>query len=92
MTKVDLAEKIQSKIGLSKKESSDLLESLLSIMKSTLEDGEKLKIAGFGNFDVKQKRDRVGRNPQTGESITIEARKVLTFKPSAVLKLAVNKG
>jgi integration host factor subunit alpha len=61
------------------------------IMKSTLETGEKIKVAGFGNFEVKQKKDRIGRNPQTGETITIEARSVLTFKPSVVLKAAVNK-
>lgn len=91
MTKADLAEKIHTTTGLSKKDSVAMLEAVFSIMKSTLEDGEKLKIAGFGNFDVKQKCDRVGRNPQTGESITIEARKVLTFKPSAVLKSAINK-
>jgi integration host factor subunit alpha len=75
MTKADIAEKIHTKIGFSKKESSDLLESLLSIMKSTLETGEKVKVAGFGNFEIKQKKDRIVRNPQTGESITIEARK-----------------
>lgn len=61
-------------------------------MKSTMEAGEKIKIAGFGNFEVKEKKDRNGRNPQTGEFITITARKVLTFKPSMVLKLAINKG
>jgi integration host factor subunit alpha len=60
-------------------------------MKSTLETGEKLKIAGFGNFEVKQKADRRGRNPQTGETITIEARRILTFKPSNVLKTAINQ-
>jgi len=91
MTKADIVEKIHIKIGLSKKESSDLFESLLSIMKNTLGDGEKIKVAGFGNFEVKQKKDRRGRNPQTAESIIIEARRVLTFKPSNVLKQAVNK-
>jgi len=65
---------------------------VFSIIKDTLETGEKIKIAGFGNFVVKAKADRRGRNPQTGEAITIEARKVLTFKPSMILKEAVNKG
>ena len=60
-------------------------------MKSTLEQGETLKISGFGNFVVKQKKDRRGRNPQTGETLTIESRRVLTFKPSALLKEAINK-
>jgi len=91
MTKADIAEKIHTKLGLSKKDSQDLLESVLTIMKETLESGEKIKVAGFGNFDVKQKKDRRGRNPQTGDAITIEARQVLTFKPSAVLKQAINK-
>ena len=91
MTKADLAEKIRTAIGLSKKESADMLEAVFAIMKSTLEDGEKIKVAGFGNFEIKQKQDRIGRNPQTGETITIEARRVLTFKPSAVLKATINK-
>ena len=91
MTKVDIVEKIHTTIGLSKKESLEMLESVLSIMKSTLEDGEKIKVHGFGNFEVRQKRGRIGRNPQTGEAVTIEARRVLTFKPSITLKQAVNK-
>jgi integration host factor subunit alpha len=91
MTKADIVEKIHAKIGLPKKDSSALVESVLSIMKNTLETGEKIKIAGFGNFEIKQKNDRIGRNPQTGESITIEARRILSFKPSALLRQAVNK-
>jgi len=67
-----------------------LVEAVFALIKSTLETGEKLKIAGFGNFEVKQKADRRGRNPQTGETITIEARRILTFKPSQVLKKAIN--
>jgi integration host factor subunit alpha len=91
MTKADLVERIHTKIGFSKKESADMLESVFSIVKNTLEAGEKIKIAGFGNFEVKQKKDRKGRNPQTGESITIEARRILTFKPSTLLKNAINR-
>lgn len=90
MTKADIVERIHEKIGFSKKESAELVESLFSIMKGTLETGEKIKIAGFGNFVVKDKNDRRGRNPQTGESITITARRILTFKPSQVLKAAIN--
>lgn len=90
MTKADIAERIQARIGLSKKESSEMMEALFSIMKSTLESGETLKISGFGNFVVKQKNDRRGRNPQTGETITIEARRILTFKPSTLLRQAIN--
>ena len=90
MTKADIAERIQAGTGLSKKESAEMMEAVFSIMKSTLESGETLKISGFGSFIVKQKADRRGRNPQTGETITIESRKILTFKPSTVLRQAIN--
>jgi integration host factor subunit alpha len=91
MTKADIAEKIHTTTGLSKKDSLDMLESILSLLKSTLETGEKIKVAGFGNFEIKQKKDRLGRNPITGESLTIGARRILTFRPSAILKQAVNR-
>jgi integration host factor subunit alpha len=90
MTKSDMVEKIYEKIGFSKKESAELVEMVFDIIKSTLESGEKIKIAGFGNFVVKEKADRRGRNPQTGEEIVISARKILTFKPSQVLKASIN--
>ncbi|MBJ6751222.1 MULTISPECIES: integration host factor subunit alpha [Geomonas] len=90
MTKADIVEKIYEKVGFSKKESAELVETVFDLIKSTLEDGDKIKIAGFGNFVVKEKSDRRGRNPQTGEEITIVARKILTFKPSQVLKSAIN--
>jgi integration host factor subunit alpha len=90
VTKADIVEKIQSKTGLSKKDSAEIFEAVFSVMKDTLESGETLKISGFGNFEVRQKADRLGRNPQNGEAITIEARRVLTFKPSSVLRRAVN--
>ena len=90
MTKADIVENVHQKSGLSKKESTELVESVFAIMKSVLESGEKIKIAGFGNFVVKEKNDRRGRNPQTGETITITARSILTFKPSHVLKNALN--
>lgn len=90
MTKPDIVEKVSEKVGLSKKESSEMVEELLELIKVTLETGEKIKVAGFGIFEVKQKNDRKGRNPQTGEAITITSRRVLTFKPSVVLKSAIN--
>lgn len=90
MTKADIVERVHQRIGFSKKESVDLVESVFSVMKNTLESGEKIKIAGFGNFVVKQKSDRRGRNPQTGDTITIGARRILTFKPSQVLKNTIN--
>lgn len=90
MTKADIAEKIQTVTGMSKKDSAEMLEAVFSLMKSTLESGEKLKISGFGSFEVKRKADRRGRNPQTGEAITIEARRILTFKPSMILRQSIN--
>ena len=86
-----MVEKIHSATGFTKKDAAELVESVFSIMKATLESGENLKISGFGTFEVKQKKDRRGRNPQTGETITIEARRVLSFKPSGVLRQAINK-
>lgn len=90
MTKADIAEKIHTTTGMSKKDSAAMMEPVFTIMKESLESGETIKVSGFGNFEVKQKDARRGRNPQTGESITIEARKVLTFKPSSVLREAIN--
>jgi integration host factor subunit alpha len=92
MTKADLIEAIHSKVGFSKKESADIVEMVFDTIKETLERGEKIKISGFGNFEVRDKRSRVGRNPQTGEVIEISARRVLTFKPSQVLKNVLNGG
>jgi integration host factor subunit alpha len=90
MTKADIVEKIHTTTGLSKKDSAEMMESVFAIMKESLEAGESIKVSGFGNFEVKQKEARRGRNPQTGEAITIEARKVLTFKPSTILRQSIN--
>ena len=92
MTKADLVERVYENIGFSKKEASELVESVFESMKQALEDGEKIKISGFGNFVVREKAARKGRNPQTNETIIISARRVLTFKPSQVLKAALNEG
>jgi integration host factor subunit alpha len=90
MTKEEIVQKVYEQVGYPKRETVKLVELVFETMKDTLEAGEKLKIAGFGNFTVKQKADRTGRNPKTGEALTIRARKVLTFKPSVVLKSAIN--
>ncbi len=90
VTKADIVERVYQKIGFSKKESSELVELVFSSLKNTLEKGEKVKISGFGNFIVREKRERVGRNPQTGDQIKISARRVLTFRPSQVLKALLN--
>ena len=90
MTKAELIEAVYTKVGISKKESADLVELVFDTMKNTLSNGEKIKISGFGNFVVREKRSRMGRNPQTGESMEISARRVLTFRPSQVLKNDLN--
>lgn len=90
MTKADLVERVYLKTGFSKKESAQIVELVFDLMKSTLEKGEKIKLAGFGNFVVKNKATRKGRNPQTGDEIEISSRKILTFKPSQVLKSVIN--
>ena len=90
MTKADIVESVYNKVGFSKKESSEIVELVFSTMKETLERGEKIKLSGFGNFIVREKNARIGRNPQTGEVIEISPRRVLTFRPSQVLKSALN--
>ena len=90
MTKADIIEAVYETIGFSKKEAAEVVELVFDTMKDTLSSGEKIKISGFGNFVVRGKRSRVGRNPQTGDVITISERRVLTFKPSQVLKDALN--
>jgi len=92
MTKADIIESVYEQIGFSKREAADVVETVFETMKSTLANGEKIKVSGFGNFVVRSKRARVGRNPQTGDVITISERRVLTFKPSQVLKDALNDG
>ena len=90
-TKADIIEEVYTHLdGLSKKESAEVVEMVFETLKLTLERGEKIKISGFGNFVVRQKKERTGRNPQTGEEIMLAPRKVLTFKPSQVLKNAIN--
>jgi integration host factor subunit alpha len=90
MTKIDIIQDVYEKLGFSKKDAAKIVESVFEIMKDGLASGEKIKISGFGNFSVKEKNSRRGRNPQTGSEIEITARKVLTFKSSQVLRKALN--
>lgn len=90
VTKADIVENVYQKIGFSKKEASELVEMVFDQLKAKLCEGEKVKISGFGNFIVRDKKERVGRNPQTGAQIKISARRVLTFRPSQVLKAILN--
>ena len=91
MTKAEIVEHIYERVGFSKKESAELVERVFDIIKDTLARGEKVKISGFGNFVVREKNARKGRNPQTGQEILLDARRVLTFKPSLVLKTVLNE-
>ena len=90
MTKVDIVENIYEKVGFSKKEVAKIVEYIFDIIKESLIKEDKIKISGFGNFVVRKKRSRRGRNPQTGNDIEISARRILTFKPSQVLKGDIN--
>ncbi len=90
MTKADIIEGVYERVGFSKKESAELVELVFDTLKETLERADKVKISGFGNFIVRQKKERMGRNPRTGKEMPIAARRVLTFRPSQVLKAALN--
>lgn len=92
MTKANLADKIYEKIGLSRKEAVDIIETLFDSMKGILSEGESIKITGFGTFLVRKKSARRGRNPKTGAELEISQRKVVTFKPSLQFKALVEKG
>ena len=91
MPKANKIKKITLMTAFTKKESAEIVERVFDVVKATLEAGENIKIAGFGNFEVKEKAARNGRNPQTGEIIEITPRRVLTFKPSQVLKKSINE-
>jgi integration host factor subunit alpha len=91
MTKAEIVQALYSRVGgFSKKESADLVDLVFEMMKDTLAKGEKIKISGFGNFVLRDKKRRPGRNPQTGDPIQISERRVLTFKASQILKQTLN--
>lgn len=92
VTRADLGEAVYQEVGLSRNESADLLESVLEYMAEALVDGESVKVSSFGSFSVRQKGQRIGRNPKTGEEVPILPRKVLVFRPSQVLKSRINEG
>ncbi|MBB3900291.1 integration host factor subunit alpha [Roseococcus suduntuyensis] len=90
LTRAGLAEAIYAEVGLSRHESADLLEAVLERISGTLEAGETVKISGFGTFLLREKGQRIGRNPKTGVEVPILPRRVLTFRPSQVLKARIN--
>src|SRR6201992_215948 len=91
MTKAEIIDCVYEKVGgFSKKESAEVVEAVFETMKGVLSHGDKVKISGIGNFVVREKKEPIGRNPQTGDPIPISARRVLPFKPSQVLKNVLN--
>ena len=91
LTKAELADLLFEKVGLNKREAKDMVESYFEEIRSQLESGESVKLSGFGNFQLREKPQRPGRNPKTGEDIPITARRVVTFHPSQKLKSMVEK-
>ena len=91
LTKADLADLLFEKVGLNKREAKDMVESFFEEVRKALEDGEGVKLSGFGNFQLRNKPQRPGRNPKTGEEIPITARRVVTFHASQKLKALVEK-
>ncbi|WP_394727222.1 integration host factor subunit alpha [Altererythrobacter sp. GH1-8] len=91
LTRADLAETINRKMGLSRAESLELVEAVLNKMADALESGENVKISGFGSFILRDKRERVGRNPKTGVEVPITPRRVMTFRASQLLKDRIAK-
>ncbi|MBA6291463.1 integration host factor subunit alpha [Colwellia sp. MB3u-70] len=92
LTKAEVAEHLFEKVGLSKRDAKDMVEVFFEEVRETLEAGEQVKLSGFGNFDLRVKNERPGRNPKTGEDIPILARKVVTFRPGQKLKSRVENG
>ncbi len=91
LTKAELADVLFQKVGLNKREAKDMVEALYEEIRAQLESGESVKLSGFGNFQLRDKPQRPGRNPKTGEDIPITARRVVTFHPSQKLKSLVEK-
>lgn len=92
LTKAEIAEYLFEKVGLNKVDAKDLVEDFFEEVRETLETGEQVKLSGFGNFELREKKSRPGRNPKTGEDIPISARRVVTFRPGQKLKARVEVG
>lgn len=89
LTKAAIAEKLFEELGLNKREAKELVELFFEEIRDALENGQQVKLSGFGNFDLRDKKQRPGRNPKTGEEIPITARRVVTFRPGQKLKTRV---
>ena len=90
LTKSEMADRLHERLGLNKREAKELVEQFFEEIRICLENNEQVKLSGFGNFDLRDKRQRPGRNPKTGEEIPISARRVVTFKPGQKLKARVD--
>ncbi|BEV08610.1 MULTISPECIES: integration host factor subunit alpha [unclassified Methylophilus] len=91
LTKADLADLLFEQVGLNKREAKDMVEAFFEEVRNALEEGDSVKLSGFGNFELRTKSERPGRNPKTGEEIPISARRVVTFHASQKLKLRVEE-
>jgi integration host factor subunit alpha len=89
LTKAEMAEHLFEELGLNKREAKDMVEMFFEEIRNSLENGRQVKLSGFGNFDLREKKQRPGRNPKTGEEIPISARRVVTFRPGQKLKARV---
>ncbi len=89
LTKADMAEMLFNELGLNKREAKEIVEQFFEEIKVALESGNQVKLSGFGNFVLREKKERPGRNPKTGEEIAISARSVVTFRPGQKLKIRV---
>lgn len=89
LTKADMAERLFEELGLNKREAKELVEFFFEEVRSALENGQQVKLSGYGNFDLRDKKQRPGRNPRTGQEIPITARRVVTFRPGQKLKARV---
>ena len=92
LTRMDLSEAVFREMGLSRNESAQLVESVIQLMSDALAEGEQVKISSFGTFSVRSKSERLGRNPKTGEEVPISPRRVLSFRPSHLMKDRVSRG
>jgi integration host factor subunit alpha len=89
LTKAEMAERLFEEVGLNKREAKEFVDAFFDALREALETGRSIKLSGFGNFDLRQKNQRPGRNPKTGEEIPISARRVVTFRPGQKLKVRV---
>jgi integration host factor subunit alpha len=92
LTRADLAETVVQKVGLPRNESQELVELVITVLSERLAEGEAVKLSSFGSFNIRQKGERVGRNPKTGQEVPITPRRVLVFRPSNIMKERINTG